>query len=234
MKIKVRNNKSKIISNVEAVKVVEYYLKQLLGDDVDTSKLGISLVFKKLSYYRGGYCRTFGSTPNIFDIAVNSTNTIQQQLSTIAHECVHVKQYFTGELRQTLEFSRNGRAKHVRTWKGKKIVRCAYQKRPWEVEARKYQDKLSANVLNKINKPEVKAEPKPLAIPTEKVCTIEAQVLNILSYSELPNGELSAKVLQGKTDKQLRLRVLKEIFRLKQDKKIEEVNRNGLIFVRAI
>lgn len=231
MKITVRNNKAKIVSNDEAVKVVAYYLRQLINDGVDTSKLNIKLVFKKLVYYRDGYCRSFRHNQNIFDIAVNSNNTIQQQLSTIAHECVHVKQYFTGELSQKIEFSRSGRATHVRIWKGRKYLRKAYQDRPWEKEARKFQDKLSSNVLNKINEPEPKAEPKPIEIIPQAICDIEAKVLKVVELLNIKNGDLVGQIVRGSTDKQYRIRVLKKVFDLKQRGIIKEYIVNGIVWV---
>jgi len=230
MKIRIKNNRTREVSNADLIKCAEYYLGQLMSD-VDLSELSIDIGFKKLVQYRGGYVRTMGRNPKCFIIAVNSQNSLQAQLSTLAHECVHVKQYFTKELEQVIEFSNRGRAKHIHIWKGKRYARKKYWDRPWEKEARKFQDKLSSNVLNKINKPKAKAEPKPVEIIPQAVCDIEAKVLAVVNVNNIQNGLLVGQVLQGSTDKQYRIRVLKKVFELKQKGVLKEYNVNGLVWV---
>jgi len=231
MNIKVKNNKNGRIENEDVVKVAEHYLRELIGEEKVKNLGTVEITFKKLVSHRGGYLRTKRGETKKYWIAVNSTRDLNEQLSTIAHECVHVKQYFTGELTQTIEFSR-GRAKHIRTWKGRTYLRKKYWDRPWEKEARKFQDKLSYNILNRINKP-VALTPKAVVIPRASA-NIGETVLNILRGSDLPNGDLVPKLLEGSTDIQKRIRVLKEVFALKQSKVIEEFNVNGAVWVRAV
>jgi hypothetical protein len=232
MKIKVKNNKYGRIKNDEVVKVSEYYLRQLIGDKVEGLPK-IEITFKKLVSYRGGYVRTTRGC-DIFKIAINSRNTLEEQLSTLAHECVHVKQYFLKELLAIFEIGNNGRAKWVKIWKGKRYIRKAYFKRPWEIEARKFQDKLALNVLNKIHqvakpKAEVKAEVKPEIYGSLNI--IEAKVLKVVELLNIENGNLVGQVLQGSTDKQYRIRVLKKVFDLKQRGILKEFNVNGIVWV---
>ena len=69
--------------------------------------------------------------PREFTIRVDSTQTKQDMLCTIAHEMVHVKQYARGELK---DFSRTIK---MCKWKGKTIdLRSLdYYDHPWEIEA---------------------------------------------------------------------------------------------------
>jgi len=228
MRIKVKNNKNGNIKNEVVLKVAKFYLDKLIGEKAKDIK-NIDITFKKLVYYRGGYLRTKERNPKNFYIAINSNNCIIEQLSTLAHECVHLKQYLLGELSQRIEYKR-GRAKVIRIWKGRTYLRKVYEKRPWEVEARRLGKKFSYNVLNRIDKPQVEPKPQPQAI----VEGFASKVLDILKGRELPNGELVPLLLNGSTDRQKRIQALKKVFALKQDKVIQEVNRNGLIYVVAV
>ena len=69
--------------------------------------------------------------PREFTIRVDSTQTLQDMLSTVAHEMVHVKQYARGELK---DFSRTIK---MCKWKGKTIDldTVNYYDHPWEIEA---------------------------------------------------------------------------------------------------
>lgn len=69
--------------------------------------------------------------PKHFTIRADSSQTLQEMLETVAHEMVHVKQYYRGELK---DYSGNiTRCK----WKGE-VVECDkinYYDHPWEIEA---------------------------------------------------------------------------------------------------
>ena len=69
--------------------------------------------------------------PREFTVRVDSTQTLQDMLSTVAHEMVHVKQYARGELK---DFSRTIK---MCKWKGKTIDLDSldYYDHPWEIEA---------------------------------------------------------------------------------------------------
>lgn len=70
------------------------------------------------------------SKPKSFDIEIHTHKwNTKRLLKTLGHECVHVKQYATGELRD-IEIG-------VTRWKSRKIndTKLAYHKHPWEIEA---------------------------------------------------------------------------------------------------
>ena len=69
--------------------------------------------------------------PREFTIRVDSTQTLQDMLCTIAHEMVHVNQYARGELK---DFSRTIK---MCKWKGKTVdlESLNYYDHPWEIEA---------------------------------------------------------------------------------------------------
>jgi hypothetical protein len=230
MKIKVKNNKKQEISNADVEAVTRHYLGKLIGDRAEEI-IEVGVTFKKLTYHIGGRVRFRNAYPNVYLVSVNSCNSLEEQLSTLAHECVHIKQYFLGELQHKTEWGRN-RMRHVRIWKGRRYVRKAYQDRPWEIEARKYQDKLSKNVLNEIKQvAKPKAEPKPIKIIPQAVSDIEAKVLKVVELLNIENGNLVGQVLKGSTDKQYRIRVLKKVFDLKQRGILKEYIINGIVWV---
>ena len=69
--------------------------------------------------------------PREFTIRVDSTQSLQDMLMTIAHEMVHVKQYARGELK---DFSRSNK---ICKWKGETIEceKINYYDLPYEIEA---------------------------------------------------------------------------------------------------
>lgn len=234
MRIKITNNKNQDLPNAIVKRVTEYYLEELAG--LDKFKVGVGelkITFKKLASYRGGYLMSHRLNNNYL-ISINSKNSLKEQLSTLAHECVHLKQYVLGELSQRMDFS-GRRVAHIRIWKGREYRRKSYLKQPWEIEARKYQDKLSYNVLNKINAP-VKVIRKPIAVAPVKVVEvgIGAIVSAILKEGAILNGDLVKRVLDGDTDKQKTLKVLREVFSLKTDGFIREVIKDSIVWVELV
>ena len=69
--------------------------------------------------------------PREFTVRVNSSQSLQDILSTVAHEMVHVKQYARGELK---DFSRTIK---LCKWQGKTVDvdSIDYYDHPWEIEA---------------------------------------------------------------------------------------------------
>jgi hypothetical protein len=69
--------------------------------------------------------------PREFTIRIDSTQSLQDMLCTVAHEMVHVKQYARGELK---DFSRTIR---LCKWKGTTLEweKVNYYDLPWEIEA---------------------------------------------------------------------------------------------------
>lgn len=232
MIIKIKNNRKREIENEVVKKIAKFYLANLIGEDKFKEIRTLEITFKKLAFWHGGYLRTTRIRDLHYIIAINSINSLEEQLSTLAHECVHIKQYVLKELAQRHEFS-GGRVKHIRIWKGREYQRIAYDKKPWEIEARKLQDNLSDNILNKINEP-TEVITKPLEVAPVLNTTREL-VLSILNGGiTIPNGELVPRVLNGNKDKQKTLKVLREVFALKESGVIQEYNQGSLIYVRSV
>ena len=73
-----------------------------------------------------GLCESLDPRTFILDLALYGN-----WMSTLAHELVHVKQFARGELDPALQY-----------WKGKNHMDTEYWQQPWEIEARKLQQKL--------------------------------------------------------------------------------------------
>jgi hypothetical protein len=234
MRIKITNNKAKELTNEQVKKITEYYLEELAG--LDKFKIGVGelkITFKKLACHRGGYLRSQRFS-NDYLISINSKNGLKEQLSTLAHECVHLKQYVLGELSQRMDFS-GRRVSHIRTWKGREYRRIAYLKQPWEIEARKYQDKLSHDVLNKINAPKVITRPAPVKVePIAIDKSIGVIISNILKDGAIHNGDLVKRVLNGDTSRQRATEVLRKVFALKSDGFLKESIKDSIVWVELV
>jgi hypothetical protein len=85
--------------------------------------LDITIKFTRLKDAMG-YC--LSQDKRTFEIEVDSRACLKEQLRTIAHEMVHVKQYARGELGSELS-----------TWYNKSYNtdKVDYWERPWEIEA---------------------------------------------------------------------------------------------------
>lgn len=68
--------------------------------------------------------------PREFNIRIDSSMKMHGVLRALAHECVHVKQFVTGEMRDTNNC-------YITKWKGQgyRTDQCNYWKLPWEIDA---------------------------------------------------------------------------------------------------
>lgn len=68
--------------------------------------------------------------PREFTIRIDSSQSKQELLETIAHEMVHVKQFARGELKNTNSL-------HISKWNDKEVddIKTNYYDLPWEIEA---------------------------------------------------------------------------------------------------
>ena len=68
--------------------------------------------------------------PREFTIRIDSSQSKQELLETIAHEMVHVKQFARGELNDTNSL-------HISKWNDKEVddIKTNYYDLPWEIEA---------------------------------------------------------------------------------------------------
>jgi hypothetical protein len=106
-----------------------FYLCKLLPHRI-TKSLIIDLAFsKKLDDDADGYCMVTGyntkKRAREFEIDVQNNPSMRYKLMTLAHECVHLKQYALGEIDEKMN-----------TWKGVRISNSVdYWDSPWEIEA---------------------------------------------------------------------------------------------------
>ena len=104
--------------------------------------LDIEVVFRTFNKKEGavGFC---GMTDDnrTFEIEIDSKMGINELVTTVCHEMVHVKQYARNEM--TDECVQFGAA----TWKGRKVSpKVGYYDLPWEKEAYRLQDRLALMV----------------------------------------------------------------------------------------
>lgn len=69
--------------------------------------------------------------PREFTVRIDSSQSLQDMLETVAHEMVHVKQYARGELKDS------AKSYSLCKWKGKTFSwqKTDYYDHPWEIEA---------------------------------------------------------------------------------------------------
>jgi hypothetical protein len=92
----------------------------------------VEVFFSDLSKNDWGYCcPTDFDYPNHreFEIIINSNLSKINQLKTLAHEMMHLRQYAVGDLKQYKD--------EKYRWLGKKVqmTEADYDKMPWEVQA---------------------------------------------------------------------------------------------------
>jgi len=230
MNIKIKNNRNGKVSNELVKKIVNFYFNELVGSARAKSIGSVTITFKKLQARRGGYAR-YSTLPHYL-IVINSTVSAREVFRILAHECTHIKQYFTGELFYQFGYTRTGRRQTITNWKGRQYIRKAYRKQPWEIDARKG-EKLACNILNKLDGT-VTAEPVKKVEPVVLGNIITETIKAILNGGEIPNGELVRMVLNGDKSKQQTLKVLREVFALKQSNVIREVIKDSLVWVELV
>lgn len=234
MRIKITNNRNGKVENKLIEKMARYYLTEQIGADKVDGIRTLTITFKKLVSHRGGYAQQkFGDYEN-FKIVLNSRSSVRDIYRILAHECTHIKQYFTKELDYKLRCT-SRRRQWIKVWRGKEYLRKAYNKRPWEIDARKG-EKMAHNILNKLNgtaKPKVVRKPAEIKPVVLNKSTADI-VIGILKEGSIPNGDLIPKVLNGNKDKQTRINTHKEIFALKRDGVIREVIKDSIVWVELV
>jgi len=237
MRVTVKNNPREKISKDEVKEATKYFFSRLLGDRA--KGLGtVSIYFRKMALNRGGKAIVSNLDTKNYKIVLNSVKSKSDIFRVLAHECTHVRQYFTKELTYEHGFKvikgkggyPMGRFKTVTIWKGKRIGRSIYKKRAWEVEARKYES-LSLNLTSKLKRfnpvgTVVTELPKP-------VSNIASKVLDLVAMRAVLNGDLIDLVVGVNKDKQYRLEVLREVFKLKESGKLEQYYIDSVAWVRS-
>jgi hypothetical protein len=127
MQTVVRGTANKRLKKLLAT-ATQYYCDKLLSKRI-ARNIHIEVVLQK-DLDEQGYCEiqdynTTGKARS-FLIELDKQANLKTLLTTLAHECVHMKQYATGELNEGLSM-----------WRGRKINSDSvpYWDHPWEIEA---------------------------------------------------------------------------------------------------
>ena len=114
---------------------VEYYCSRLMSKRM-LNTLYIDIEFKKKlddDEDFEAFCSYHGKEDGVrsFTIEIKKGLTTRDILTYLAHECVHVKQFATGEMKDGAVYAITTR------WKGKEIneQKVDYWDHPWEIEA---------------------------------------------------------------------------------------------------
>lgn len=123
----VKGTRDKKLKKLLAV-AVQYYCSRLMTKRM-MNNIYIDVVLKK-DLDESGYCEITdynkSGKPRYFTIEIDKSMNVKSILMTLAHECVHVKQYALGEINENLS-----------VWRGKRVNSdtLPYWDHPWEVEA---------------------------------------------------------------------------------------------------
>lgn len=141
-----RSNNEKLVNVL--CEAAHFYAYKLLGGrmyrniDVDLN-LKRNLYKKEGAY---GYCSIYAeaSKPREFEIELDTSteNTVENLLTWLAHEFVHIKQFVRGELVDYEDGSVKWKSKVYRDGK------VSYEDSPWEKEAYRLEDKLYLEFWN--------------------------------------------------------------------------------------
>lgn len=106
-----------------------FFLLKMLDDTTLKNTIVNVKIRKKLEDSQDGYCDIVDydgwNRPREFDVYVQKNVSIRYMLMTLAHECVHVKQYASGELKE---------GHHL--WRYQIVPPdINYWESPWEIEA---------------------------------------------------------------------------------------------------
>lgn len=129
MNIKTKNINKEIITAKELKDAVHFYLNMLIPN-YKKRNIDLQIVMEPLMIK--GYIEWMDKPykPKQFKIALSSNYKKKYTLITLAHECVHLKQYVMGELSDITSKSK------IR-WKKEPILnedKLHYYDQPWEIE----------------------------------------------------------------------------------------------------
>jgi hypothetical protein len=139
--IKGRNDN---LSKDEATRAIDVYGKHLLGRMYKHIDLEVEFISMRGLWGRCGIIAVHNSKYRDFGIELNSRLCKKNQLLTLAHEMVHIKQFARDE------FDDLGNDKFW--WKNKIVSNIEYAKQPWEKEAFSKEKELYSLYLNSIGK----------------------------------------------------------------------------------
>jgi hypothetical protein len=126
-----------IVSGHKQKDRIEDYARSIITHLMPRKRKGLIVIdiLKKVKYEDSifcGLCYGDRHTAEI-ELAKNTTEklTLEEMMVNLAHELVHAKQFFRGELHPNLN-----------RWKSLDYHNVAYSRQPWEKEAYKLEDQL--------------------------------------------------------------------------------------------
>jgi hypothetical protein len=123
-----------------AHKTVAFCIDELIPE---SNKLEIEVKLKSVGGDAMGYCE-MGDTRRQYQLEIEKNQTLRELISTICHEMVHLKQYYTKEM----DCSPNDEGKM--RWKDGVVPEgTSYSDLPWEIEASDLQYKLADAIWEK-------------------------------------------------------------------------------------
>ncbi len=132
MYVEVIGNRSKILKDTLA-RAAEFYCSKLMSKRMCQSIEIYVILKKKLENDFAGYCSYLDHHKGVrqFEIELAKNVTVRDLLSSLAHEVVHLKQFATGELKDTMQPG------NISVWQGQKINedKVDYWDLPFEIEA---------------------------------------------------------------------------------------------------
>jgi hypothetical protein len=128
-----RNDK---LSKDETQRAIDFFGKHLMGRLYNHIDIEVDFIAMRVFWGRCGVISVEKSKYRDFGMEISNLLCRKNQLLTIAHEMVHIKQFARGE------FDDLGGTKFK--WKSKIFTNVEYATAPWELEAYKMEKELYA------------------------------------------------------------------------------------------
>ena len=127
------------LSKANTRQALNFFCRELMSKRL-CDNLNIKVIFDKTCSCSGEIeiDTDLGYPVRNFVFYINPKRSIETQLSTLGHECVHVKQYATDQMKELL------RGPYTARFQKRLYIEedIAYHKRPWEIEAYALENKL--------------------------------------------------------------------------------------------
>lgn len=132
MHIEVIGHRSKKLKDLMA-NAIRFYCTLLMSKRMCNSLEVYVIIKKKLEFNYSGFCTYVDhyKGKRIFEIELAKGFSVRETLCSLAHEVVHLKQFATGELKDTMVTA------NISEWKGEEIdeSKIDYWDLPFEIEA---------------------------------------------------------------------------------------------------
>ncbi len=146
MKIHVYGCGDKLASQIEDA--TRFYLSELIPPHLIDGVKFIKIIVGPRTRISGCVAPIKFGDPTRFRMVLASNYAKKNILLTLAHECVHLKQFFLGEL-QDLHPPMTPNDKTITKWRYRRhyIKKWKYEDQPWEHEADELEPKLYAKYV---------------------------------------------------------------------------------------